>query len=65
MPIAAKFGIPNLFITTMTCNPKWKEIKDNLLPGNRAEHQSDLVACVFHIKLNLLLENLKGGMWEL
>ena len=32
MSIVTKYGIPDLFVT-MTCNPNWKEIKDNLLPG--------------------------------
>jgi len=31
MAIVNKFGKPNLFIT-MTCNPKWHEIEENLLP---------------------------------
>ena len=32
MAIVRVFGKPNLFIT-ITCNPNWPEIKDNLLPG--------------------------------
>jgi len=37
MSVVTKFGKPDLFIT-MTCNPKWKEITDNLLPGNKVEN---------------------------
>ena len=33
MAFVAKKGKPDLFITFM-CNPKWCEIKENLLPGN-------------------------------
>ncbi|KAM0727891.1 hypothetical protein ACS0PU_005360 [Formica fusca] len=32
MAIVSKFGKPDLFIT-MTCNPKWREIEENLSPG--------------------------------
>jgi len=32
MAIVSKFGKPDLFIT-MTCNPKWREIEENLLQG--------------------------------
>ncbi|XP_074097634.1 uncharacterized protein LOC141526498 [Cotesia typhae] len=35
MSIVRKFGKPDLFIT-MTCNPKWREISENLLPGQTA-----------------------------
>ena len=32
MTYVRKYGHPDLFIT-MTCNPNWPEIKNNLLPG--------------------------------
>ncbi|XP_073291189.1 uncharacterized protein [Primulina huaijiensis] len=44
------FGKPYLFIT-MTCNPEWKEIKDNLFVGQVAQDRPDLVSRVFHAKL--------------
>ena len=34
MAIVTKYGKPDWFIT-MTCNPKWKEIIDNLKPGEK------------------------------
>jgi hypothetical protein len=36
-------GKPNLFIT-VTCNPDWPEIKDNLLPGQSAQDRTDLTS---------------------
>ncbi|XP_041421549.1 uncharacterized protein LOC121394460, partial [Xenopus laevis] len=57
MAIVRKFGKPDLFIT-MTCNPKWKEITNNLMPWQKVQHRPDLVARVFRIKLNNLLEDI-------
>ncbi|DBB13175.1 TPA: hypothetical protein ACH3X3_15245 [Trebouxia sp. C0006] len=48
-------------LATMTTNPKWKEIVDNLLPGQTATTRPDLVACVFKGKLQSLLKDLKEG----
>ncbi|XP_028649219.1 uncharacterized protein LOC114645542, partial [Erpetoichthys calabaricus] len=58
MAIVRKFGKPDLFIT-MTCNPKWKEITNNLMPWQKVEHRPDLVARVFRLKLNNFLEDIK------
>jgi hypothetical protein len=43
MAIVNKFGKPALFVTT-TCNPKWKDITDNLLEHQRSVNRPDLVA---------------------
>ncbi len=51
---------PDLFIT-MTCNPQWREIQQNLLPGQDATNRPDLVARVFKGKLKQLLWDLKQG----
>jgi hypothetical protein len=52
MAICSRFGNGKADIfTTMTCNPKWKEIADNLLPGQTASDRPDLVAKVFQLKL--------------
>ncbi|XP_051791512.1 uncharacterized protein LOC127530003 [Erpetoichthys calabaricus] len=59
MAIVRKFVKPDLFIT-MTCNPKWTEITTNLMPWQRVEHRPDLVARVFRLKLNNLLEDIKN-----
>ena len=45
MAIVRKYRKPDLFIT-MTCNPKWCEIEENLLPGQSASDR----ARVFNIK---------------
>lgn len=55
MAIVAKFGKPDLFIT-MTCNPKWREIEENLLPGQQASDRPDICARVFNIKKNYLVD---------
>nr|KAJ0223153.1 hypothetical protein LSAT_V11C200065140 [Lactuca sativa] len=50
MALVQDDGSPDIFLT-MTCNPKWKEIDDELLPGQSAQDRPDLVARVFHAKL--------------
>jgi hypothetical protein len=57
MAIVRKFGKPDYFIT-MTCNPKWPEITENLQHGQAAEFRPDLVARVFKIKLEELLADI-------
>ena len=57
MAIVAKYGKPDLFIT-MTCNPNWREIRDNLYPGQTPVDRPDLVARVFKLKLNELKKDL-------
>ena len=49
MAIVRMKGKPDLFIT-MTCNPNWREIKDNLLQGQQALDHSDIYARVFYLK---------------
>ncbi|XP_073300590.1 uncharacterized protein [Primulina huaijiensis] len=50
MALVRKFGKPNLFIT-MTCNPEWKEITDNLKEGQQPQDRPDLTSKVFRAKL--------------
>jgi hypothetical protein len=57
MAIVRKYGKPDYFIT-MTCNPKWSEIIDNLEIGQSAEFRPDLVARVFKLKLQELLDDI-------
>lgn len=57
MCIVSRFGKPDLFIT-FTCNPKWKEIVDNMKPYEQVCNRPDLVARVFYAKLYLLLDDL-------
>ncbi|XP_065651177.1 uncharacterized protein LOC136079369 [Hydra vulgaris] len=42
MAISKKYGKPDLFIT-FTCNSKWREITENLYPGQTANNRPDLV----------------------
>ena len=59
MAIAREFGPASYFIT-VTVNPNWQEIQSALLPGQAAHDRPDLVVCVFHRKLFLLLSHLKS-----
>jgi hypothetical protein len=57
MAIVRKFGKPDLFVT-MTCNPKWREITENLQPWQKVEFRPDLVSRVFQLKLKELLNDI-------
>lgn len=57
MALVRAFGKPDLFIT-MTCNPKWPEIKQALEPQQPENDRPDLVARVFNMKLQALLHDL-------
>ena len=57
MVVARYFGKINYFIT-MTTNPRWREIVENLLPGQTAPDRLDLVARVFRLKQAQLLEDI-------
>ncbi len=57
MAILRKYRKPDLFITA-TCNPKWPEIKDELMPGQTAQDRPDIVARVFKQKMNQLMRDL-------
>ncbi|XP_029172378.1 uncharacterized protein LOC114941527 [Nylanderia fulva] len=43
MAIVRKYGKPDIFIT-MTCNPNWREIKENLLPNQQPADRPDICA---------------------
>ena len=51
MAVIREKGKPSLFIT-MTCNPNWKEIQDQLLEGQKPEDRPDLEARVFKMKFD-------------
>ena len=55
MAMLRAHGKPDLFIT-MTCNPKWPDIVDNLLPGQKAVDRPDIVARVFNEKYNAMIK---------
>ena len=58
MAIARALGKPALFIT-FTANPRWREILENLFPGQVANDRPELIARVFKMKLDELLDDLK------
>jgi len=55
MSIVRYHGKPDIFIT-FTCNPKWREIKEQLNVGKTANCRPDIVARVFHGKLKALID---------
>ncbi len=57
MAIVRDFGKPDLFIT-VTCNPKWPEITNELLPNQQASDRPDLVTRVFKLKLESITKDL-------
>lgn len=54
------YGRPDLFIT-FTCNPKWNDIQENLLPGQKPQDRHDLIARVFHLKVKKIMSVLTKG----
>ena len=50
MCIVEKYGKPDLFLT-VTCNPKWPKIVNNLLPGQTVSDRPHLTTRVFRMYL--------------
>ncbi|CAF0909478.1 unnamed protein product [Brachionus calyciflorus] len=57
MSVVRAFGKPDLFIT-MTCNPHWPEIKQELLESQTPNDRPDIIVRVFRIKLKMLIDDL-------
>ena len=57
MALVRKYGRPDFFIT-MTANPNWPEIQQELRPGERSSDRPDLVARVFRLKMASLLDDI-------
>ncbi|XP_053596138.1 uncharacterized protein LOC128668015 [Microplitis demolitor] len=55
MSIVRTFGEPDLFVT-VTCNPMWRKITENLLRHQTDSDWPDLVACVFNTKKDALIK---------
>ena len=63
MAIIQIIGKPDLFIT-ITCNPSWSEITNELFLGQSAQDWPDLIAWVFNMKLKAILKDiLKKGIF--
>lgn len=60
MSIVRRLGKPDLFIT-VTCNPMWPEIQNELLHGQKASDRPELCARVFEIKLSRIIEEITKG----
>ncbi|XP_056691699.1 uncharacterized protein [Spinacia oleracea] len=50
MALVQRYGKPDLFVT-MTCNPNWPEIKQELAIGEEGKNRLDLVSRIFRAKL--------------
>ena len=57
MAIVREYEKPDLFVT-VTCNPKWPKITEELLPNQKANDRSDLIARVFKLKLKSITYDL-------
>lgn len=57
MAIVRKHSKPDLFLT-ITCNPRWPEITENLLPGQSPNDRPDLICRVFKLKLKEFMKDL-------
>ena len=60
MAICRKYRKPDLFIT-FTCNQNWEEIKQELREGETVQDRPDLVARVFKLKKDQLMNDIKLG----
>lgn len=60
MTYVRHYGRPDLFIT-FTCNPKWKEITDALMPSQKSHDRHDIIGRVFHLKVKKLMALLNKG----
>ena len=56
MSLVQNFRKPDLFIT-MTCNPGWEEIQNELLLAQTAQDHPDLLARVFKLKFEELKDD--------
>ncbi|KAG2197507.1 hypothetical protein INT47_007116 [Mucor saturninus] len=61
MAVVRALGKPDLFVT-ITCNPNWKEIVDELLPGEVPSERPDLICRVFDLKLKEIFTDIKDKM---
>ncbi|KAG7986452.1 hypothetical protein I3843_03G080700 [Carya illinoinensis] len=59
MTLVQRYGKPDIFLT-MTCNPNWKEISNELQPHEETQNRPDLIARVFKAKL----EDLKYQLFK-
>ena len=58
MALAQRYGKSDIFLT-ITCNPNWIEIKEELAEGEIAQDRPDLVSRIFRAKLVFLKKSLR------
>ena len=58
MALVQRYGKPDVFLT-ITCNPNWIEIKQELAEGEIAQDRPELVSRIFRAKLVVLKKKLK------
>ncbi|XP_074324215.1 uncharacterized protein LOC141661129 [Apium graveolens] len=64
LAVCRHVGHPDLFLT-MTCNSMWDEIQQmmKLIPGGTPQNNPDIIARVFRLKLNQLLDDIKKKLF--
>ena len=62
MAVVARIGPPTLMVT-VTANPAWPEIAENLRPGQTGMDRPDLISRAFKVKLKHLLADLRQGLF--
>ena len=60
LAICREFKKFDLFIT-ITCNPKWASVKENIFPGQQPHDRPDIMNRIFNEVLRCLLDDLKNG----
>ena len=64
MAYIRRYGKPDFFVT-ITTNPKWKEIRENLHAGQEAHDRPDIIVRVFSSKIESTDEsNTRRRVWE-
>lgn len=61
LALARFFAKPDFFLT-VTANPRWEEITQELLPGQQPSDCPDLIARVFQEKIRKLIKKIKDGL---
>ena len=60
LAICREFRKFDLFIT-ITCNPKWDSVRENLLPGQKPHDRPDIMNRIFNEVVKSLIGDLKNG----
>jgi Helitron helicase-like domain at N-terminus len=62
MAINRCYGAPTYFIT-VTANPNWREVTNNLLPGQKPADRPDLIARIFRLRLKQFIKDISTKAW--